>query len=148
MNLADVKKPTGAEQMYKKVRAIFFAILVVFILAIFTMPNLGGYLAYIAIPALAVLGLTLLFTNPKPEEKTQISNNDSLENKAIDIINDGVDSIGKLFNSLDKSTIEFQKTAEEANEKSKLASVERKKKLDEEYNRLTPEQKKIFDNLK
>lgn len=134
--------------MYKKVRAIFIVILVIFILTIFTMPSFVGYLAYIAIPALTVLGLILLFTNPKPEAESHPSNNDSPANKALNVVNDGVDSIGKLFQQLDKATIKLQEHAEEANEKSKLASAERRKKLDEEYNRLTPEQKRIFDSMK
>lgn len=134
--------------MYERARTIFWMILGAYVLTLSTVTYVGVYLTYIVFPILVVLGLIMIFTPSKAVNETQHKKNESPLEQTLDTVNKGIDSLSDFLEVCDYELKKLEDHAKEFNGKNKLLHEDRMKNLDDEYNRLTPEQKKIFDSIK
>lgn len=57
--------------MYSKARFVFYAVLSLYLITLFTVSYVGVYLTYIAIPLIVISGLIMRCTKPKPKPATE-----------------------------------------------------------------------------
>ncbi len=54
--------------MHKTAEIVFFLTLILYLITLFTVPYVGVYLTYIALPVIVISGLLMYWTRPKKEE--------------------------------------------------------------------------------
>jgi len=126
--------------MYEKSAFIFWLVLILYIITIFTVSYVGVYLTYIALPIIIIAGLIMKLSNPK--DRTE---------KIISSTNNAINETGKVLNSFlhetNSALDSFNTSLEAYNEKNRLISI-RTKSLRENISRLHLEKIEPEINLK
>lgn len=90
--------------MHSKARFIFYTVLAIYLITIFTVSYVGVYLTYFAIPVIVISGLIMRFTKPKPVTELQQNVHDSVRNTFA-----GINStMGTFSSGLKKYNAKFE----------------------------------------
>lgn len=88
--------------MHTKALFVFWAILSIYLITLFTVSYVGVYFTYVAVPLIGISGLIVLFTKKKPSHKTKNTTFNQICKTSVFLLNETTSVVAEATCSLDR----------------------------------------------